>query len=98
LGQNGFVFLNVDGGVVNNNPFEYAQYALMGDATADEKTADTADRAVIMVSPFPEPPDFLPDGRPGRASGGASGAVPDADRLGAVQADGTRSGHGPVRP
>ena len=64
LGQNGFVFLNVDGGVVNNNPFDYAQFALMGDATADEKTADTADRAVIMVSPFPEPPDFLPDGQP----------------------------------
>jgi len=58
------VFLNVDGGVVNNNPFDYAQYALMGDYEADEKTADTANRAVIMVSPFPEPPDFVPDGQP----------------------------------
>jgi patatin-like phospholipase len=64
LGPDGFVFLNVDGGVVNNNPFDYAQFALMGDAAADRKGSDTADRAVIMVSPFPEPPAFLPDGQP----------------------------------
>jgi hypothetical protein len=64
LGEAGFVFLNVDGGVVNNNPFDYAQYALMGDHKAERTAADEADRAVIMVSPFPELPTFLPDGRP----------------------------------
>jgi len=58
------VFLNVDGGVVNNNPFDYAQYAMMGDYKAAATSADAADRAVIMVSPFPEPPAFLPDGQP----------------------------------
>src|SRR4029078_517764 len=29
-----FSFLNVDGGVINNNPFEFAQYALMGNPYA----------------------------------------------------------------
>lgn len=64
LGPEGYVFLNVDGGVINNNPFDYAQYALMEDPTAAVTDAGEADRAVIMVSPFPEPPDFLPDGLP----------------------------------
>jgi Patatin-like phospholipase len=65
LGPDGhYVFLNVDGGVVNNNPFDFAQYALMGDCRAEKTSADDADRAVLMVSPFPEPPAFLPDGQP----------------------------------
>jgi hypothetical protein len=65
LGPNGdYVFLTVDGGVVNNNPFDFAQYALMGDHRAEKTSADDADRAVLMVSPFPEPPAFLPDGQP----------------------------------
>jgi hypothetical protein len=64
LGPDEFVFLNVDGGVVNNNPFDFAQYALTGDRLAEKTSADDADRAVLMVSPFPEPPAFLPDGQP----------------------------------
>ena len=64
LGPDGFVFLNVDGGVVNNNPFDYAQYALMEDPTAVVTGAEEVERAVIMVSPFPEAPDFPPDGLP----------------------------------
>jgi Patatin-like phospholipase len=64
LGPDGYVFLNVDGGVVNNNPFDFAQYALMGDRRAEKTGAADADRAVLMVSPFPEPPTFLPDGQP----------------------------------
>ena len=64
LGPKGFVFLNVDGGVINNNPFDYAQYTLMGDSAAGKTGADDSDRAVIMVSPFPEPPAFLPDAQP----------------------------------
>jgi predicted acylesterase/phospholipase RssA len=64
LGSKGFVFLNVDGGLINNNPFDYAQYALMGDSAAGKTGADDSDRAVIMVSPFPEPPAFLPDEQP----------------------------------
>ena len=64
LGPDGYVFLNVDGGVVNNNPFDFAQYALMGDRLAEKTGAGDADRTVLMVSPFPEPPAFLPDGQP----------------------------------
>jgi hypothetical protein len=59
-----FAFLNVDGGLINNNPFDYAQYALMGDETAQRPGGADSDSAVIMVAPFPEPPAFLPDGQP----------------------------------
>src|SRR5262249_55174 len=31
-----FVSLNVDGGVINNNPFDYAQYALMGEQKGEK--------------------------------------------------------------
>jgi hypothetical protein len=64
LGAEGFVFLNVDGGVVNNNPFDYAQYTIMDDPKHVTTDAKAVDRAVIMVSPFPEPPTFLPEGAP----------------------------------
>jgi hypothetical protein len=64
LNADAFVFLNVDGGVVNNNPFDYAQYTLMDDPRHVTTDAKDVDRAVIMVSPFPEPPTFLPDGAP----------------------------------
>jgi hypothetical protein len=60
-----FAFLNVDGGLINNNPFDYAQYALMGSYEADKAGGAVSDSAVIMVAPFPEPPAFLPDGQPG---------------------------------
>ena len=30
------------------------------------RDGEDADRAVIMIAPFPEPPDFLPDGQPDR--------------------------------
>jgi hypothetical protein len=59
-----FESLNVDGGLINNNPFDYAQYALMGGPTANKTDGATADSAVVMVAAFPEPPAFLPDGQP----------------------------------
>ena len=64
FGPDGFVFLSVDGGVVNNNPFDFAQCALMPEPHAVPTEAAVADRAVIMVSPFPDPPTFLPEGKP----------------------------------
>lgn len=57
-------FLNVDGGVINNNPFDYVQYAIMENRGSVRTEGSTADRSVIMVSPFPEPPTFLPEGSP----------------------------------
>ena len=59
-----FAALNVDGGLINNNPFDYAQFTLMGDASAEKTAGAEADRAVVMVAPFPEPPAFLPKGQP----------------------------------
>jgi hypothetical protein len=62
-----YAFVTVDGGVVNNDPFEYARFALMENPPQQNpRDGDDADRAVIMIAPFPEPPDFLPDGQPDR--------------------------------
>ncbi len=90
-----FAFINVDGGMINNEPFEYAHFALMepgvhaapGPAAtpatglvkdqtgnvvpgvvagmhalqANPRTSTKADRAVIMIDPFPEDPAFQLD-------------------------------------
>lgn len=55
-----FAALNVDGRLINNNPFDYAQFTLMGDASAEKTDGAEADRAVIMVAPFPDPQLFCP--------------------------------------
>jgi hypothetical protein len=60
-----FHFLNVDGGLINNEPLEYARFTLMDDPpNANKRKGREADRAVLMVDPFPEPPTFLADDRP----------------------------------
>jgi hypothetical protein len=61
-----FIFLNVDGGLINNNPFDYAQFSVMGKERAKNPEGAAADRAIIMIAPFPEPPAFLPEGQPGQ--------------------------------
>jgi hypothetical protein len=67
-GVRDFTFLSVDGGLINNEPFEYARYSLMQDPPNPNARAGTdATRAVIMIDPFPEAPDFLPDNKPERA-------------------------------
>jgi hypothetical protein len=58
-----FVFQTVDGGIVNNNPFDYAQYALFGGPPTEDQKSGRA-RAIIMVAPFPDPPKFLPENAP----------------------------------
>lgn len=58
-----FVFQSVDGGVVNNSPFDYAQYALSDDPSRTASSEDV-NRAILIVAPFPEPPDFPPEGKP----------------------------------
>lgn len=51
-----------DGGVIDNEPFEYAHSGVLADGTDHNPTeADLATRAVIMIDPFPEPPDFQTD-------------------------------------
>ncbi|WP_221764209.1 hypothetical protein [Methyloradius palustris] len=62
-----FSYVNVDGGVINNDPFELARYSIKELGEDNPRTAKDADRAVIMVAPFPEgynfpPTDSLDDG------------------------------------
>lgn len=55
--------VNVDGGMIDNQPFEVARQILLrqenGAWVRNPDTATTAQRAVIMIAPFPEPPLFL---------------------------------------
>lgn len=60
--------VNVDGGMIDNDPFEYARMMLIqvekdkdGNLVgkANPRGEKEATRAVIMVMPFPEPPAFL---------------------------------------
>jgi hypothetical protein len=62
--SNAFVFESVDGGLVNNDPFDYAQYALFGGPAGAPESGNSVERAIVMVAPFPEPPEFLPEGSP----------------------------------
>lgn len=56
--------VNVDGGLMNNEPFEFARHAIMDEpVNPDELPRNprdqmAADRAVIMIDPFPEGPEF----------------------------------------
>jgi hypothetical protein len=53
---------------VNNDPFDYAHFTLMQDPpTPNPRDGEDADRAVIMIDPFPAQPAFLPDGEPDSA-------------------------------
>jgi hypothetical protein len=61
-----FSFESIDGGLVNNDPFDYAQYALMG-GPAEPASGESVGNAIIMVAPFPEPPEFLPENSPSPA-------------------------------
>ncbi len=61
-----FGFRTADGGIIDNDPFEYARFALkahLGDRI--EPALEKSDRAVIMVSPFPERQPIAPAGLPG---------------------------------
>jgi hypothetical protein len=76
-----FWFTTADGGIIDNDPFEYARFSLKrrlppGDLDNSKEPAklkledhlpsdlDKVDRAVIMVSPFPELKPIAPEGKP----------------------------------
>ena len=62
-----FCFTTADGGIIDNDPFEYARFSLKDGDKLDqpiEHALDKVDRAVIMVSPFPELKPIAPEGRP----------------------------------
>ncbi|MBY6241691.1 patatin-like phospholipase family protein [Methylosinus sp. Sm6] len=61
-----FWFTCADGGIIDNDPFEYARFTLKKKATDQRILFDLhkADRAVVMISPFPEPKPIRNEGEP----------------------------------
>lgn len=62
-----FWFTTADGGIIDNDPFEYARFSLKDGGKLDQRiepSLDKVDRAVIMVSPFPELRPIAPEGQP----------------------------------
>jgi len=63
-----FRFACADGGIIDNDPFEYARFALKEESELKTPPAECvltlANRAVIMITPFPEEKPILPDGEP----------------------------------
>ncbi len=60
-----FWFTTADGGIIDNDPFEYARFTLKKNMSERNETdLAAADRAVIMVSPFPELKPIKPEGQP----------------------------------
>jgi hypothetical protein len=53
-----FGFMSVDGGLIDNEPFEYARRAIMRDDEDDKPDESCVRGAVLMIDPFPEPPAF----------------------------------------
>ena len=47
-----YYFTAVDGGTINNDPFEYAIFALKDEQKLDQSLGKN--RSVVMISPFPE--------------------------------------------
>jgi hypothetical protein len=64
-------FTVADGGIIDNDPFEYAHFSLKDAKSRDDLAKRIpydqrkVDRAVIMISPFPEAKPILPEGQPG---------------------------------
>ncbi|WFT81156.1 patatin-like phospholipase family protein [Methylobacterium sp. CB376] len=56
-----FGFVAVDGGVIDNEPFEIARRYLAGGLASNRRDASRATRAMILVDPFPNHA-ALPDG------------------------------------
>jgi len=55
-----YEFVNVDGGVANNEPFEIARRCLAGEGGRNSRDPKKANRAVLMVDPFPNDSGFDP--------------------------------------
>ncbi|MGH6800321.1 MAG: hypothetical protein ACRECZ_02710, partial [Methylocella sp.] len=67
LTEDTFWFTTADGGIIDNDPFEYARFSLKDEDKLDQRiepALDKVDRAVIMVSPFPELKPIKPEGLP----------------------------------
>ncbi|NYZ11930.1 hypothetical protein HL658_05160 [Azospirillum sp. RWY-5-1] len=70
LGTMGIPFAGVDGGALDNDPFQIVRYAIMSDPpTPNESDPAKSDRLVMMISPFPDPPAYDADDLSARETG-----------------------------
>lgn len=53
-----FNFQCVDGGVMNNEPLELARQLLAGDTLRNARQGELADKAVLLIDPFPSDSSF----------------------------------------
>ena len=60
-GDPSYEFLCVDGGVMNNEPLELVRRILAGSGGSNPRKGSEADRAVLMIDPFPDPKSYDPD-------------------------------------
>jgi predicted acylesterase/phospholipase RssA len=49
-----YSFLAVDGGMMNNEPLEYARQEIAGAGKRNERSGENATRAIVMIDPFPD--------------------------------------------
>jgi hypothetical protein len=64
-----FGFTAADGGIIDNDPFEFAHFAVKEEGKLDQPlrfNPNEVERAVIMISPFPEQKPIRPEGQPRR--------------------------------
>lgn len=54
-------FVGVDGGAMDNEPFELARVELAGALGRNPRRGDEVNRIVVMIDPFPEPDDLGPE-------------------------------------
>lgn len=54
-------FVGVDGGAMDNEPFELARVELAGALGRNPRGGDEVNRIVVMIDPFPEPDDLGPE-------------------------------------
>jgi Patatin-like phospholipase len=65
LAEQPFWFTCADGGIIDNDPFEYARFSLKENLDQPlVSTLEAVDRAVIMISAFPEEKPILRQGEP----------------------------------
>jgi len=48
-----YAFVSVDGGTIDNEPLELARRYLAGEALHNDQNGDAADKAVVLIAPFP---------------------------------------------
>jgi hypothetical protein len=51
-------FMSVDGGLIDNEPFEYVRRAIIRDNEDNKSGESSVKGAVVMIDPFPEAPAF----------------------------------------